>query len=355
MRSNAMKVKRSLLLVLFLLFIPTKSFAAENLEDALVSGTFFPKLVVETQDQKREFPLKVTITSENTKINKKKQVGIDGRNFEYDKKENILGKKKERLAEMAEIRFWSLADGKKLSVDAVKVETLDNVESRITFYNYEKNVSTVVHAFKSNAEIHANKKYSGVNLQKYNNLSGEGNERKWAIEYRTQFTYMIILLSLCPAILVIVLIVFIYIQTQEMGKIIFKKKNKKFMLLLVLPTLFGFGSESIANTIELKEIQLTQAEASRLAEQNQLEDYLIEQSGIKNQLDEETEATVQINTKQITANLNQPRTQYVEVYKSRTLIIGDYETYIIQVIVFYCLLTVLPLIYFWNKRFKSNE
>lgn len=354
MRSKAMRLSRMILFVLILLFLPTKAFAADNSEEALGSGTYFPKLTIKTTDQKIERPLKVTITSENTKIDSEKQVGIDGRDFEYHKKENLLGLKKERLAEMAELRFWSLDDGRRLKIDEVEVETLDNVESRIIFYNFEKNISTSVHAFKSNVEIDANKKYSGVNLQKYNNLTGDGNERKWAIEYRTQFTYMIILLSLCPAILVIVLIVCIYIQTQEIRKIVFQKKKSHFLWLL-LPALFAFGSESLANDLRLQEITLTQEEASTLAKQDQLEEYLIEQSEIKNQLGKDDKATIRVDTKEITANLNQPRKQYLDSFESRTLIIGDFETYIVQVIVFYCVIVFLPLFYFLNKRFNMNE
>jgi len=61
-----------------------------------------------------------------------------------------------------------------------------------------------------------------------------------------------------------------------------------------------------------------------------------------------------VDTKDLTAKLNQPREQVVEVYHSRTLIIGDYENHIVLAIVIYSALIVLPLFYFLNKRFKTT-
>lgn len=351
-----MKINRKILFILFLLviFFPTRAVAAEESEKALCSGTYFPKLTIIEQNKQIKLPLKVTITSENGKLLEKKQVGIDGRDFEYDKKEKLLGLDKEKLAEMSEVRFWSLENGKDLGIDEVKVETLDNVESRITFYNFDKNVTKTIHAFKSNDEIHANKKYSHVSLQKYKNITGDPKERPWYVEYRTLFTYIIFLLTICPVILVIVLIVFVYLQTQELNKIVFKKGNKKRFLWLLLPILFSFGSEGLAVDFSLPTIHLTQEQASNLEEENQLEAYLIEKSGIKDQIKQQHDSAIQIDTKELAAKLNQPRKQSVEIYHSRTLIIGDYENYIVLAIVIYSALIVLPLFYFLNKRFKLN-
>lgn len=336
---------------MLLLLLPVQAFAEEEKETALYSGTYFPSLTISDSGEQTEIPLKVTITSKNGKINEQKQVGIDGRDFEYDKKTKLLELDKEQLAEMAEVRFWSLKDGHTLAIDEMKVETLDNVESRIIFYNFEKNVTKIVHAYKSGDEIHANKKYSNVRLQKYENLTGEVHERKWAIEYRTLFTYMIHLMILGSVLLVIVLVVFIYLQTQEINKIIFKKSSKKLLLLLLLPALFSFSTNALAKTYDLKEVFITQEHASQLADQNQLENYLIAESGIKDQLEKEKQ-TVQLDTKELVLGLNQPRKQVVEDYRSRTLIIGDYENYIVFTIVLYCTIIALPLVYFLNKRIK---
>ncbi|MBO0454759.1 hypothetical protein [Candidatus Enterococcus murrayae] len=349
-----MKTNRGVVFILFwlLLGFPVSSFAEEKSENALCSGTYFPNVTISSKQRQTTIPLKVTITSKHGKIVEQKQVGIDGRAFEYDKKANLKALSKEELAEMAEIHFWSLGDGRTLAIDEFKVETLDNVESRLTFYNFEKNVQKTVHAYKSGDEIHANKKYSQVQLQKYENLTGDSKERAWNIEYRTMFTYMILLLTICPTILVIVLIIFVYLQTQELNKIIHQKKSKRFFLLLLLPTAFSFGIEGSAQDYDLQEIYLTQEQATTLAEKNQLEAYLIEHSGIQEQLQD---ATVQIDLKELTTRLNQPREQFVETYHSRTLIVGDYENYIVHTIVFFSVLIVLPLFYFLNRRFKTNQ
>lgn len=339
-------------LILLLLF-PVQAFAEEEKETALYSGTYFPSLTITDSNEQTELPLKVTITSKNGKINEQKQVGIDGRDFEYDKKINLLGLDKEQLAEMAEVRFWSLKDGHTLAIDEMKVETLDNVESRIIFYNFETNETKIVRAYKSGDEIHANKKYSNVRLQKYKNITGDVQERKWAIEYRTLFTYMIHLMILGSVLLVIVLVVFIYLQTQEINKIIFRKNKKKLLLLLLLPSLFSFSTNALAKTYDLKEVFLTQEQASQLADQNQLEQYLIAESGIQDQL-EGKHQKVQLDMKELVSGMNQPRKQVVEDYRSRTLIIGDYENYIVFTIVLYCTIIALPLVYFLNKRIKTK-
>ncbi|MGM0165986.1 hypothetical protein IGI39_000940 [Enterococcus sp. AZ135] len=349
-----MKISRRILILLLLLLFPTQAFAEEKAEDELCSGTYFPTVTITNQKKQTKLPLKVTITSKKGKINEKKQVGIDGRDFEYDKKENLLGLKKEALAEMAEVRFWSLEDGKALAIDTFEVKTLDNVESQITFYNFEKNVTKTVHAFKSGDEIHANKKYSHVSIQKYDNISGDTKERPWNIEYRTLFTYIIFMLTICPVILVLILIIFVYVQTKELNKIIYKKGIKKRFLWLLLPALFSFGGESQAKEFTLQDIHLTQEQATELEEAGQLEDYLIEKSGIQDQVKEIKTAAIQVDTKDLTAKLNQPREQVVEVYHSRTLIIGDYENHIVLAIVIYSALIVLPLFYFLNKRFKTT-
>ncbi|MFR3684679.1 MAG: hypothetical protein ACLTXM_06520 [Enterococcus sp.] len=344
-----------LILLLLMIGLPVTAFAEEKQETALCSGTYFLDLSVIEQEKQTTLPLKVTITSENGEVIKNKQVGIDGRDFEYDKKEKLLGLKKKELAEMGEIRFWSLDDGKTLAIDEFKVETLDNVESQITFYNFEKNVTKTIHAFKSGDEIHANKKYSHVKLQKYSNLTGDSKERPWKIEYRTLFTYIIFFLTICPVILVFGLIIFVYIQTQELNKIIHKKQTKKRLLWLLLPALFAFGGECLADPIDLQEVYLTQEKASELVEKNQLEEYLIERSGIQERYEGSKKTQFQVDTKEMTTRLKQPREQTVEVYRSRTLIIGDYENYIVHIIVLYSALSVLPLIYFVNKRFKATE
>lgn len=345
-------------MVIVLLFVlslfPMKVFAEEESEQALYSGTYFPNLTVKEQNKERKIPLKVTISSKNGTVDTEKQVGIDGRDFEYDKKENLLGLDKERLAEMAELRLWSLEDGKALAIDECKLETIDYVESQITFYNFEKNVSKTVHVFRSGGEIYASKRYTKVEIQKYNNITGNSKEREWNIEYRSLFTYMIMLLSVCPAILVIVLIVFIYLQTQELNKIIFKKGKKKHLLWLILPALFAFGGESMANEYNLQEIFLTQEQAARLNEEDLLESYLIEKSGIQEQIKEQKDASVWVDTTELAKGLEQPRKRSVKVYQSRTLIVGDYENYLVYTIILFCAMIVLPLFYFLNKRIKTQ-
>ncbi|MGL9727693.1 hypothetical protein [Enterococcus sp. DIV0756] len=348
---NSGKATMLLFLLVFLLF-PVQALAEEESNTALYSGTYFPNLTVNDQSKKRILPLKVTILSKNGEINKEKQVGIDGRDFEYPKKENLLGLKKEKLIELAELRIWSLEDGKPLKIDECKIETKDYVESQITFYNFEKNISKTIRAYKSGDEIYASKKYTNVEIQKYHNISGGPKERDWNIEYRSLFTYMILLLSVCPVILVIVLIVFIYLQTTELNKIIVKKVKKKHLLWLILPTLFTFGGEARANEYNLQEVFLTQEQATQLKEENQLEAYLIEKSGIQDQIEEKS--SVEIDTTELVAGLELPRKRSVKVYHSRTLIVGDYENYTAYAAILFCAMIVLPLIYFLNKRIKTE-
>lgn len=337
----------------FLLAVPNRAFATEQDETALGSGTYFPTITITDRGQQIELPLKVTITSESSRMLPKKQVGIDGRNFEYDKQVNLKGLDEQQLAKMGEIHFWSLTDGKTLAVDEIKVETLDNVESRIIFYNFEKNVTKTVHAFKSGDEIHGNKKYSHVKLQKYENLKGDGKERPWSIEYRTMLTYIILFLTISPVFLVIALIIFVYLQTEQLDKIARKKKIKERFLWLLLPALFTFGIEASANDYDLQEVRLTQEKAAALAEEGGLEEFLVEKSGIQHQITHT--ATIKMDIKQMTDRLNQPREQMVRVYQSRSLKVGDHENTIIPVIALYSVVIVLPLTYFFNQRLKNAQ
>lgn len=356
MRSRKMKISRWFgISLLFLLLIPTTVFAEEQAESALFSGTYFPTITVKDQSQQLELPLKVTITSADGRVDRKMQVGIDGRNFEYDKKINLKGLDKQKLAEMAEIHFWSSENGETLAVDEVKVDTLDAVESKIVFYNFAKNVQKTVHAYKSGDEIHGNKKYSQVQLQKYNNIKGDGQERPWRIEHRTMLTYIIFIMTVCPVILVIALIIFVYLQTEQLDKIVRKKKHKKRVMWLLLPALLGFGMESSAADIKLNEVYLTQEKASELAEKNQLASYLIDESGIRNQITLTNDTEVKVDTDQLAKRLKQPRKQTVRFYQSKSLKVGDYENYIVITIAIYAALIALPLFYFLNRRFADRQ
>jgi len=343
------------IILLFLLLFPTRAFAEAQKETALCSGTYFPIIKVTDHANEIEVPLKVTITSENGKTDRKKQVGIDGRDFEYDKKISLNGLDKEKLAEMGEIHFWSLEDGEALTIDEFKLETLDNIESLITFYNFEKNVQKSVHAFKSGDEIHNNKKYSSVRLQEYRNITGDAKERPWNIEHRTMLTYMIFMLLVFPVILVIALIIFVYLQTEQLDKIVRKKKNNHRILWLLLPALFTFGSESLATDFDIHEVYLTQEKVSELVKNNQLEDYLIEKSDIQNLMNLDKDSIVHIDTEQLASQVNQPREQVVRMYQSRSLKVGDYENYIVQTIILYVALIVIPLFYFLNKRVGKRQ
>jgi hypothetical protein len=351
-----MKIRKWVWYMLLLLaLVPVNAFAEEEGETALCSGTYFPILTYTKQKKQVEVPLKVTLISENGQTDEKKQVGIDGRDFEYEKKVNLRGLDKEKLAEMAEVRFWSLEDGKTLAIDEFKIETLDNVESQITFYNFEKNVKKSVRAYKSGDEIHGNKKYSQVKLQKYKNIKGDVKERPWSIEHRTMLTYIIFFLTVSPVILVIALIIFVYIQTEQLDKIARKKKIKRQLLWLLFPALFSFSGEASAIDVELHAITLIQEKAEVLAKEEALDNYLIEKSGIKKQLSSKEAATAKVDSKELTDQLNQPREQVVQVYYSRSLKVGDYENHIVPAIVLYSAVIALPFIYFFNRWIKTNQ
>lgn len=59
-------------ILLFLLAVPNRAFATEQDETALGSGTYFPTMTITDQGQQIELPLKVTITSESSRMLPKK-------------------------------------------------------------------------------------------------------------------------------------------------------------------------------------------------------------------------------------------------------------------------------------------
>ncbi|TDW08862.1 hypothetical protein EDD63_1652 [Breznakia blatticola] len=173
-------------------------------------GTYFIKVQVGEPGNEVTRYIKTTITFPKSKINEKNQEGIDASDIRIQPN-TIQNLSNKELINKANVRAWSLIDGK--SVPITKVMVKKSNESQVAY--------VVTFSTKKNTSIQANVYEGQVSKMSFETLaiylSEEHQSNRWSI------TSIAVGMSILPIILILVVSFYLQKQLHASQQILYEK------------------------------------------------------------------------------------------------------------------------------------
>lgn len=191
----------------------TTVYTEEELKSVEKAGTYPVKVYVEEDGKQVEQIIYVTVTLPGTEV--QGEEAINGDNFSVDVSE-MKGLSAQELIERGKAYAWRTSDGAVVPIQKVEV-TNDHISEGYydVSYQTEKGTTKSVRAT------------IGEGAFSQNFYITKGAENAWGNSYFIIFSFLIILLLICPVVLSVIAYILTQRQLKKVSDVILPKSHKK--------------------------------------------------------------------------------------------------------------------------------